>query len=366
MSNSIATAGEARRLASADVGTSTWAKELAASVLAAEDSDLGVHVVARAVLTRAIRDRDAERARQQTAQDERLKAERAAAERRQADAHRARRHDRFRRAREQLPSRLIMSAIYSAWVGAVGLMSETFSFWTGALHLFGICLVTAGAAMVFDWFAYSGSLPLPRRDPSGRLRALAVATAVMLSIGVWLSLVAPQAVAGSRGVSWGETFQLGPFTSQWVFAALPVYISIGWIAGGLAVLLVGAGPRPPMAARIERAQTYLRPFAWLGPISAASALLLGNIPQLASYLRGTFVVPQLLPVSGAGASTTTLIILGMLALALHEAAPQLTARAVPLGLAACVTGPFLGLLSLLVNPVHIVTWLVEWGIGVLR
>lgn len=355
---------DVRRLAAAELGNQEWARHLVQTVRVATDDDLGTLLVSRALLIKAAQDHAAEQARQLAADEERRRAEARAAEQRHADAVQVRRRDRLRRLRSQLAPRLITSLIYGAVVA-----QQTSLTWVGfvsaAIPILGVCLITVAASLLFDWFAYSGTAPLPIRDPAGRLRSICVVTGVMFGVMPWLKLLSEQGQRSPSAISWGAPFQLGPFTTSWVAAALPVLVSVGWIIGGLIVLGVGTQSDPSFGAWISRTQQYLRPFSWLGAVSAASAALLYSVPQLVGWLARTMGKPSLVPQWnpwGLWSNPSLIVVLGMLPLLLLGAARGLSGRAVWLGSVAVVAGSLLGILSLVINPVHLVTWLLDWTI----
>ena len=356
---------EVRRLADAELGSRDWARQLLQTVAVAADDDLGTLVVSRAVLIKAAHDQAAEKARQQAEDEERRRAEANAADQRRADAVQNRRRERLRRLRVHLAPRLITSLIYVAAVAQLTSLTRRVGLVPAAMPILGVCLIAVTASLTFDWFAYSGTVPLPSRDPSGRLRAICVTTGVMVGLMPWLKMLSEQGQRSLGTISWGAPFQLGPFTTSWVAAALPVLLSVGWIAGGLTVLGVGTRTDPSVAAGISRAQQYLRPFTWLGVVSAGSTVLLYSVPQLVGWLARTIGEPSLVPQWNPWelwSNPSLIVVLGMLALLLHDAASLLSGRAAWLGWLAVVAGPLLGILSLVTSPAHLVTWLLDWTI----
>ena len=151
----------------------------------AADDDLGTLAVARAVLVRAADDRRAQIARRE-AQDARWAQEEAAAASATRERERVARHKRrLSRLPGQLCARTLTSAIYCALAGwaraAVEIGSSSPS--TDLMRAFAqpilvACLVSAGLAMVVDWFLNS---------PSGSFKLLATSAGLLIGAGEWVA-----------------------------------------------------------------------------------------------------------------------------------------------------------------------------------
>lgn len=356
-------AAEARRAATRDVGQNAALKQLAQLVEAASDDDLGTLVVAHAVLTHAADQRAAEVAGEKAAAEERRRAAARQARQAQQAAIERRRSARVSRLRQQLVPRLILSAVYSALIGYFITQIDQGSFMERAVPLFAVCAVTVAGTLLFDWFAYSSGSGLPSSDPEGRLRKWCVGAGGMVGTAPWLRFLSEWGANGYPDL--GPSVSVGQFVTSWTAVTLPLALACGWIIGGMITVAVGSNPDPTHGSRIERTQRYLVPVSWLGPVSAASACLLFNWSQLAYWLIGGLGTPQVIPQWNPfllWSHPVWLIILGTSAMVLHHAATPVSGRAVWLGYAAAYLGALLGLLSLVTNPGHIVTWLLDWAV----
>lgn len=360
MSGIPAFVAEARRAAARDVGQNATMKQLAQLVEGASDDDLGTLVVAHAVLTHAADQRAAEVAGEKAAAEERRRAAaRRAVEARQ-EAIGRRRSTRVSRLRQQFVPRLILSAIYAAFVGYVTAQIDQGSFLERAIPVFAVCAVTVAGTLLFDWFAYSSGSGLPSSDPGGRLRKWCVGAGGLVGAAPWLRFLSEW--GGNGYPDLGPSLSVGQFVTSWTAVTLPVALACGWIIGGMITVAVGSNADPTHGSRIERTQRFLLPLSWLGPISAVSTFLLFNWSQLAYWLIGGLGTPQVIPQwnpANVWAHPDLIIVLGILGIVLHYAARDLSGRAVWLGTAACVLGPVLGLVSMFTNPGHIVTWIVD-------
>lgn len=354
---------EARRLAHTDVGTHRALQQLAKRAEEADDDDLGTLVVAHAVLTRAAEQRAEVVAREEATERERRRTEaRQAVEARKAALGR-RTRTRATRLKGQLTTRLTQSVIYAAFVGfLIGpIVSGSFVERTGPI--LAVCAVAVAGSVIFDWFAYSEGAGLPHHDPEGRLRELGAGAGIMLGIAPWLRFVSEGVSIGHPDL--GPSLWMGSLHTYWTAVTLPIALSCGWILGGILTLVVGGRESPTQGPRIVRAQRFLRPFSWLGFLSAVSALIMYNWSQLSSWLVSAIGSPQVIPLWNPGdlwSRPDMLIVLGVLAVVLHYAARYLSGRAVWLGITACALGPILGLATLFTNPGHIVTWFLDWFI----
>lgn len=370
---------KARQLAVSDVGQDAWARGVVERIRGAADEDLGVLVVGAAVLTQVVEERAAEAARQRAADQERERLAREAAEerarheaeartRRRATALADRRQVRRKRLRSQAATRLVLSTVYALILGLTAWASRGAPASPGAVlsvtSLLAVCVLPVAVTLVFDWFAFSSGSDLPARDPAGPVRSLAGYCGLLLGFGPVLSLVANQTGA-RRWMHWGDPFTIGPFVTYDVLARVPMTFAAAWIAGGLISLIVGNGSALNSNRGAGRLLERLRPLTWLGLISAASVFLLYNIPQLTRWLSRSLGVPQVVPQwnpGGIWSNPGALIIVGVLAATLHAVAAPLSRRSIPLGVGAGLAGCALAVLTLLINPTNIVTWILDWAI----
>lgn len=360
---------EARRLAQEIGDGPSWAATLGAVAAAASRDDLGTLVVARAVLARALSERQAEQSRKLAEDAERERIEARQRVQRYQAARVGRRSQRFGRLRDQLAVRLITSAIYSGAVAYLVFASVGISPWSTAVAVFQLCLVTVAASVVFDWFAFSGGGSLPSRDPAGLLRGLSTFTGVLIGLVPWFELIALQGARRPDDVNWGATFSLGPIHTYWVAAVLPMTLSLSWMIGGLIEVAVDGSGRRSFNARLANLQRFLNPLAWLGAVSAVSAALTSGIPQLAYVISRSLIAVRALPyweVPGLSTDGTTLVIVGMLAPMLSYAAGAIQKRSERLAIVSAVAGALLGLASLFFNQLHLVVWIITWAISLFR
>lgn len=334
-------AAAARRAAADDVGAMLWVRDVVERVNAAADDDLGTLAVARAVLVRAADDRRAQIARRE-AQDARWAQEEAAAASATRERERVARHKRrLSRLPGQLCARTLTSAIYCALAGwaraAVEIGSSSPS--TDLMRAFAqpilvACLVSAGLAMVVDWFLDS---------PSGSFKLLATSVGLLIGAGEWVAFLSSW-VSGTTGDG-----DLG--LMPWAFG-------IGWMIGG-ALDFIGRRitqrhPKNHTNQSIRSARFWLNLSTTLAALTGISALFADNclgrcraealadmtrVCQRADFLHAD--------VLGIGSSAAVVVALAVLVCFLRLAAPIAARASQPLGAAMAAAVPVLGVITLL-------------------
>ena len=245
-------------LAGEDHGDQAFIKQMVKDVEAADDEDLGLMVVACAVLGYATEVRAQEIAKAKAAEKVRAEAERReAAVERDAAVTGLRRTRRIRLA-EQSGPRLTLSALYCLAIGIWVWQAYGGGFLQTSLSILAVCAATVAAGLLFDWFAYSTGTGLPSHDPEGRLRQFSVAAGVMLGLAPWLSFISQ-----GNAYDFGSEITLGPLVTYSLFATLPVTLACSWILGGMISLAVGNDARPVHDVRIRtRRSTWPRCPGW--------------------------------------------------------------------------------------------------------
>lgn len=351
---------ETRRLADTDVGSSDWVQNLVVAVRSADDQDLGLMVVARVALAHAEEQRAAEVARQAEAAEEHRREqqrERTEARRAALSERRQQRHQHFR---DEVWMRLVLSAIYSGIAAIYLRYYGPDDFWTSTLSVFAVCLVAVACSLLFDWFAHSEGVGIRNTDPAGPIRAWTVFGGVLVGLFPFPLFVA-------NLVEWrldsGQWLFVGPISVPWVVAFLPLSISVSWMIGGLLSILAGPPAGPTLHPRVTAAQRFLFPVVLIGPVGAASSIVLALIP--ASFaLGGVITSPRVIPFWDVGITGNHMALVAFCTapMVLHHAAQPLLRRWEPAGIAVCVAAPLLGFVTIFTNPFSIVRWLLDSAI----
>ena len=334
-------AAAARRAAADDVGAMLWVRDVVERVNAAADDDLGTLAVARAVLVRAADDRRAQIARRE-AQDARWAQEEAAAASATRERERIARHKRrLSRLPGQLCARTLTSAIYCALAGwaraavEIGSSSPPTDLMRAfAQPILVACLVSAGLAMVVDWFLDS---------PSGSFKLLATLAGLLIGAGEWVAFLSSW-VSGTTGDG-----DLG--LMPWAFG-------IGWMIGGaldfISRRITQRHPKNHTNQSIRSARFWLNLSTTLAALTGISALFADNclgrcrtealadmtrVCQRADFLHAD--------VLGIGSSAAVVVALAVLVCFLRLAAPIAARASQPLGAAMAAAVPVLGVIILL-------------------
>ncbi|MGI5951561.1 MAG: protein kinase domain-containing protein [Brooklawnia sp.] len=299
-----------------------WAEDLAEVVRSAEEDDRGLVLAADAVLAE-VDQRSTELVRQRKSQHRTW--------RRQLRRQTA--HMRREQLARQLPTRLVLGALYAGGSGAViGLFSgDMQGAAIAALIVYGITAIGITVASATEWFTGN--------TPSGLRRA-----------GTWI------------GLAFGLAPWFGPVNLQEVtlYGWAPLGLGAGWAAGSLANhLLNRAVERRPVAPR------GLRPLAGftgtlvaLGLPAGVSALLFQDGSGILGADAWRFASPlPLVDPFGLADQPTLVAGLSGVAIILQLAAVRLGRLARPLGVTAALVAGLLGLLVLLGQPTNLL-----WGL----
>jgi hypothetical protein len=347
---------------------SYWVQGLVKKVDAAGDDDLGTLLVAGVVLTQVDEARTAQEVAHRAAEEERHRQVEAQTARGRREAVARRRRERAGRLRGQLIARLLLGAGYCglvALLAALPTISWT-RFVAGLPGIGALCAALVAASLVFDWFAFSDTWSLAHRDPAGPLRVVCVVTGLVIGLMPWVRTLVQQ--WNWPALSWGVPLGVGPLTTNWVAATAPLAITVGWVVGGALEMLADAAARVEVTFGAEGVRKAVLVLVAIGPVGSVSLAVLASVPRAyaraAAGLGRPNVVPQWNPL-GVWAHPYVLVVLGMLALAVHIAAPAIRdawpflGNPAYLGYFAYYLAPALGVLTLFVNPLNIVTWLVD-------
>lgn len=347
-------AAAARRAAADDVGGLTWVRDVVGWVESAADDDLGILAVARAVLVRAADERREQVARRKAQEAQRAREEAAAASAARERERRARNKRRLSRLPGQLGTRGLTSALYCAlagWAQATAQIGKPSSsvdlVWAFAQPILVACLVSAGLALVVDWFLDS---------PDGGLAGL---VGLLIGAGEWVAFLSSR---------------ISGMTDDGDLGLMPWSFGISWMIGA-ALAFIGKQiterhPENRTSQGIRSAKVWLNLSATLAALTGISALFADNcLGRCHTEVLGMTRVCQRadflhVDVLGIGSSAPAVVVLAVLVCFLRIAAPTAARASQPLGAVMAVAVPVLGVITLLAyipNPVSLLVGAILGG-----
>ena len=342
-----------------DTAGAPWAEDLAARVLRSAPGDLGLVIPAAAVISAVTADNRARRARQEAEEASRRRREEEERRRREAAARASAAQDRRNRRRRaligQLCLRIPTSLAYSAFAGTslTAAVSHPHEpnwglWWPNTLPVLEACSVTVALACLLDWF-----LDSPRggcRYPVG---------GIGLGIGVWgclrFTAYAPDFFA--YGMLWVMPWSFG--------VAMMVATVLDWLISRADSLRYPENRASQTITKRAGARLLL---TGLGAASGIGVLLLSPLSPSEPFLRSAEaasarVTPLHVDILGIGGAPGMVVALAIVCNILHLTAAPLARVRPPLGIAAAVIGPLLGLLVFLAYPLNLVKIIIGWVIG---